>query len=317
MTTEKVSLGMDIGGTGMRAALVDQGGQFRSDFVDVERDADTLVHIAKVTQQLRDEASKSGLAIERVGIGLAGIVDPTTEILISSPTMVSMEGLNFRKEIQEITGIMTVINNDANSAGYAEWMFGAGKGSQNCVSLFIGTGIGGAIVLDGRLFVGKDGVAGEIGHMILDPNGPECPCGARGCLEQLASGTAIERYVTTKLSEGHPSLLLQSFLEGKKISGKEIAEAAKKGDQLAVEAYEEAAKWLGIGISTLSNLLNMEVAVVGGGVMAVSQLLMPTILDMVDKYTMKVQKKTLTVKRNELGREAGTIGAALLALSQK
>jgi glucokinase len=206
MSKEKVILGMDIGGTGMRAALVNAKGEIRGRFVDENRKKETLEHIGQVIEILRGEGNDLELETVGIGIGLAGLVDPETELLVSSPTMVSMEGMNFRKEIEAISKLPVVINNDANSAGYAEWKLGAGTQTNSAVALFVGTGVGGAIILDGDLYVGKDGVAGEVGHLVVSTDGPDCPCGGKGCLEQLGSGTAVHRFIEKSLQQGRQSV---------------------------------------------------------------------------------------------------------------
>ena len=245
------------------------------------------------------------------------LVDPETGVLVSSPTMTEMEGINFEQEIASMTNLRVVVNNDANSAGYGEWRFGAGIGSKSCVALFIGTGVGGAIILDGRLLTGVDGVAGEVGHMVLDVDGPVCPCGGRGCLEQLGSGGAIVKAATRKIESGERTSLREKFIQEGRLSGEDVAQAAINGDELASMIYKEAGTWIDVGIATLANLLNMEVVILGGGVMAVSQLIMPSVLLAKDKYTMGVQKKRLRIVKGHLGKQAGTIGAATLALIQK
>lgn len=312
MKKEQVVLGMDIGGTGMRAALIDTHGKIKSKFIDENRSHETLDHIEQVASVLSSEAIESGLDLIGVGIGLAGLVDPETEILVSSPTMVSMEGTNFRNEIQNITKLPVVINNDANSAGYAEWKLGKETESSSAIALFIGTGVGGAIVLDGELYLGKDGVAGEVGHLVVQPDGPDCPCGGKGCLEQLGSGTAVERYVQAEIRKGRSSKLVK--LES--ISGKAILEAARSGDELSIEAYEEIGKWLGVAVASLANILNVELAILGGGAMAAHEFILPAVQQRVNQHTMKVQRETLKIRKNILDRRAGTIGAALLALEK-
>ncbi len=313
---ERVSLGMDIGGTGLRAALVDSAGRIRSDFIDVNRRPDTLNHIDKVIKSLTIVAKKENLNVSAVGMGVAGLVDPKTDILVSSPTMVSMEGVNFRAEIEQISGLPTVVSNDANSAGYAEWRLGSDKDTHSAVALFVGTGVGGAIILDKKLYLGKDGVAGEVGHLVVAQEGPNCPCGGRGCLEQLASGTAAQRYVANKLDNGAQSILVDAYSRNKQVSGQEILAAARSGDSLSVKAYEEIGGWLGVGVSSLANLLNIEVAILGGGAMAAHEFIMPSVRRKIEVHTMKVQKASLQLKLSQFDREAGTIGAALLALEK-
>lgn len=313
MSKEKVILGMDIGGTGMRAALVNAKGEIRGRFVDENRKKETLEHIGQVIEILRGEGNDLELETVGIGIGLAGLVDPETELLVSSPTMVSMEGMNFRKEIEAISKLPVVINNDANSAGYAEWKLGAGTQTNSAVALFVGTGVGGAIILDGDLYVGKDGVAGEVGHLVVSTDGPDCPCGGKGCLEQLGSGTAVHRFIEKSLQQGRQSSL--SLVES--TDGHKVLSAARAGDELSIEAYEEIGKWLGVAVASLANLLNVEVAILGGGAMAAHEFILPAVMKRVDKHTMKIQKKTLKVQRNTLDRKAGTIGAALLALKKQ
>lgn len=314
--TREIAIGLDIGGTGLRAALVEPNGRVVGPFIDEKRERQTIKQIYRILQLLLNTASKEQMEVSRVGVGLAGLVDPETGNLVTSPTMTEMEGLNFAREITSIVNLPVVINNDANSAGYGEWKFGAGVGSKSSVALFIGSGVGGAIILDGRLVTGEDGVAGEVGHMVLDVNGPACPCGGRGCLEQLGSGGAIIKTTIRKIEAGERTSLEEKFIREGYLSGEDIATAAISGDELALTAYREAGTWIGVGIATLANLLNMEVVILGGGVMAVSQLIMPSVLKAKDQYTMGVQKKRLRIVKGKLGRQAGTVGAATLALLQ-
>jgi len=313
--TREVSIGLDIGGTSLRAALVKIDGKIIGPFIDEKREHQTFTQIDRMLQHLLHIASQEQLAVSCIGVGLAGLVDPITGILVTSPTIPEMEGTHFAQKITAITKLPVIINNDANAAGYGEWKFGAGIGSKSSVALFIGTGIGGAIILNGRLLTGEDGAAGEIGHMILDHNGPTCPCGARGCLEQLGSGGALIRFTLRKMESGVKTTLKEKFAQSGHLSGEDIAAAAFSGDELARMAYTEAGMWIGIGIATLANLLNMETAILGGGIMAVSQLIMPSLLEAQDQYTMSLQKKRLRILQGILGRQAGTIGAAALALA--
>ncbi|HLG63664.1 MAG TPA: ROK family protein [Ktedonosporobacter sp.] len=316
-STTEIGLGLDIGGTSLRAALVNSNGEVIGPFIDEKRDSKTIAQVDRTIRYLLKVASERDLAISHIGVGLAGVVDPETRILVSSASMTEMEGINFEQELASMATLPVVVNNDANAAGYGEWRFGAGRGSKSCVAVFIGTGVGGAIILNGRLLTGVDGVAGEIGHMILDVDGPACPCGGRGCLEQLGSGGAIVKATMRKIESGERTALKEKLIQKGSLSGEDIAQAAINGDELASRVYKEAGTWIGVGIATLANLLNMEVVTLGGGVMAVSQLIMPSVLQAKDTYTMGVQKKRLRIVKGYLGRQAGTIGAATLAQMQK
>lgn len=315
MKSERVVLGMDIGGTGMRAALVNESGKIVGKFIDEDRDSDTFGHIKKVITELIEVSRENGCLLVAIGMGIAGLVDPETEVLVSSPTMTSMEGTNFRALVNDFSGLPVFINNDANCAGFAEWKSNDNLPASSAIAMFVGTGVGGAIILDNKLYKGRDGVAGEIGHIVVSSEGPECPCGGSGCLEQLGSGTAVERYVTTQIQQGRQSTL-NPILAQRRITGKDVLKAAQEGDSLSIEAYEEVGKWLGIAVASLTNLLNIELAIIGGGAMVAQQFIMPKLLERVDKHTMSVQRKTLSIETNKLGREAGTLGAALLAFAE-
>src|SRR5579885_1902220 len=302
-STTEIGLGLDIGGTSLRAALVNSNGEVIGPFIDEKRDSKTIAQVDRTIRYLLKVASERDLAISHIGVGLAGVVDPETRILVSSASMTEMEGINFEQELASMATLPVVVNNDANAAGYGEWRFGAGRGSKSCVAVFIGTGVGGAIILNGRLLTGVDGAAS--------------PCGGRGCLEQLGSGGAIVKATMRKIESGERTALKEKLIQKGSLSGEDIAQAAINGDELASRVYKEAGTWIGVGIATLANLLNMEVVTLGGGVMAVSQLIMPSVLQAKDTYTMGVQKKRLRIVKGYLGRQAGTIGAATLAQMQK
>lgn len=282
-------------------------------FIDEKRDLQTIDQIRQVLSILTAAAKRLDLEPSYIGVGLAGLVDPKTGVLEVSPAIPELEGKNLENEIASFAALPVTLNNDANAYGYAEWRFGAGIGTKSCVTLVIGTGIGGAIVLDSSLLVGEDRVAGEIGHMILSHDGPSCRCGGRGCLEQLASGTAIINSIVQRIKSGEETTLRERFVIDQRISGEEAAKAAFEGDKVALSAYEMAGRWLGIAIATVANLLNMDVVVLGGGVMNAGELLMPHILRNKDLYTMPIQRRRLRIMRGQLERKAGVIGAASLA----
>ena len=193
-------------------------------------------------------------------------------------------------------------------------MFGSGKGKKNVLGVFVGTGIGGGIIIENELYIGKNGAAGEIGHINLDPNGPFCGCGSRGCLESLASKTAIQKEIETRIYRGEESLIIKSLKENGILKSGPLRDAYLKKDVVVVEAVSKAAENLGRGLASLANIFNPEVIVLGGGVMVeLGKELLPIVTREFDRFAMIDIAKNTEIKMAKLGDDAGIIGALALA----
>lgn len=306
-------LGIDIGGTNVKAALVSVDGAVVS-FVSAEWSggppSDAVDSATGLAARLGAEGSEANpLAC---GCGCAGLVDRAHGIVRSSPNLPSWRDVELAKALKERLGLRTALENDANAAAYAEYVVGAARGATNAVMLTLGTGVGGGIVLGGRLYRGSHGTAGEIGHSTISLEGPRCSCGARGCLEALTSAGSIASRAADLLAEGRRSTLA-AVSAVRALTAKDVGEAAAAGDAVAAEALAAAGAALGAGLANVVQILDPDVVVVGGGVAAVGEhLLGPARREMAARV-QGCDFRSPRIVPAELGEAAGVVGAALLA----
>ncbi|WP_460447744.1 ROK family glucokinase, partial [Angustibacter aerolatus] len=313
------AIGVDIGGTKVAAGLVDTDGRVlsrarretphRSTSPQVVEDT-----IAEVITELREEWDfREPLA---VGIGAAGFVDVTQSSVLFAPHL-SWRHEPLRDAMRRRVGLPVVVENDANAALWAESRFGAAQGEECVVCVNLGTGIGGAVLLDGELYRGRFGVAGEFGHMQVVAGGHRCECGNRGCWEQYASGNALVREARELAAAGSPvahGLLERAEGDPAQINGPLVTEAAKDGDPAAVELFEDVGRWLGIGLANLAAAFDPGLFVIGGGVSDARELLLnPARESFRRALTGRGFRPEARVVRAQLGNEAGLVGAADLA----
>ena len=292
-----LAVGIDVGGTKIAAGVVDPDGEVlvRRDVATPVGDRQSLIDV--IIGIARDLASEH--PVGAVGIGVAGLVDREGET-VRFAAHLPFEGEPLRSEVASAVGLPVVVDNDANAGGWAEARFGAARGTQDAVFVAVGTGIGGAIVIDGRLRRGWQGASGEIGHIIVERDGRPCPCGSRGCWEQYGSGRALLRAAEEAgFDVTH---------------GAAITAAALDGDQRAQKVLAEIGGWIGVGIASLVAVLDPEVVVVGGGVSAAGDFLMAPARESFQAYlTARGQRPEPAVVLAALGPDAGFIGAADLA----
>lgn len=314
------ALAADLGGTQMRAALVDRQGR-----VSHKRAAPTQAHqgrddvLRRLVALLQDVASRVPReAIAGVGLALAGPTDPQTGTLYNPPNLPGWDRFSPVPALEEALGLPVYANNDANLAALAEHRYGAGRGSRHMVYMTVSTGIGGGIIIDGRLYTGRRGFAGEIGHMSIDRHGPVCNCGNAGCLEALASGTAVARMARERLARGEASVLRQHQGDGPDSpDARMVAEAARAGDALARAVMEEAATNLGIGIVSLLSIFDPEVIVIGGGMARDLDLLLSAIAAEVERHAMVHLRDLVPVVRSLLGDDVSLIGAGEMVFARE
>jgi glucokinase len=207
-------------------------------------------------------------------VGVAGPVDPYEGVVLEGWTMTGWHNVPLRDILQARTGLPVAVHNDGNIATVGEWHFGAGRGCDHFVYVTVGTGIGGGVIAGGRLLLGRKGMAAEIGHMIVDPNGPVCNCGNHGCWEAFAAGTALAREAKAALTV-NPDSLLHAWAEAGPVGAREVIDAAQQGDSLAQRLVENEAEWLGIGIVALLHLYSPERIAIGGGLANALPLFLP------------------------------------------
>jgi glucokinase len=304
----KTALGVDLGGTKIAAGIVDETGRVL-DRAELPSDIDDPSSVVAQTIEL-----VRGLAPEGViglGIGAAGIVDHATGHYLYGPNT-GLRDVELAELVRTEVGLPVSIDNDANCAAWAEHRFGVGRGTRHFLCVTLGTGIGGGLVVDGRPYRGAHGGAAEIGHMIVDPDGPMCGCGRRGCWEQYASGLALERTALTELS-AHPDSVLRNELHAGRVRGRVITAAARQGDTFAKELVDRMADWVGWGLGSLVNILEPERIAIGGGIAADWDLLSArAISGMTDRVEASDRRPIPDVLPAEFGADAGIVGAALL-----
>lgn len=311
-----LTIGVDVGGTKLLAGIVDEQGHVLSTqrrdtpARNPEASIDT---IASLIEELRDASPDS---IEAVGVGVAALVDADRSRVVFAPNL-GWPGVGLADLLTKRTGLSTVVENDANAAAWGEFRHGAGRDLNDVVVVTVGTGIGGGLILGGRLRRGAHGMAAEIGHIIMVPDGRLCGCGRRGCWEQYASGSALVRrareLAADRRDEAHVLLSLgDGSPEG--IRGRNVTEAARRGDPVALAAFAEIGDWLGRGMADLTDVLDPEAYIIGGGVSDAGELLVDTARS--EHSTLVTQygdRDVPIVQVAELGNMAGLVGAADLA----
>ena len=313
---KQAALAIDIGGTKILAAVVSPQGDIISQQYcltlaseGVEAVIDRLL-IA--TRGALDKANVDLSQLKGLGIATAGALDTRKGIVTASPNLPGWQNVPLRDIVVEKLGINTYLVNDANAAALAEYLLGAGRGTNNMIYVTVSTGIGGGIIINGELYSGVDGCAAEIGHMTIDANGPECNCGNRGCLEVLASGTAVAREAIVRLKRGERSRI--SEIVGDKledIDARIVGVAAKGGDPLASEIIAKAAYYLGVGLVNLVNIFNPERIIIGGGMSHLGDMLLEPAKRVVKERAFKLPAQSVSIVPSQLGDDAGVIGAAL------
>ena len=311
----RVALGADLGGTKMAVGAVDAGQRMlhRSTGTSFGRELDDLLE--GLEDELR-EARAAVPAAEAVGLGIPCTIDRERGVAINAVNLPIVD-VPMRDLIGERLGLPTFVDNDANLAALAEHRFGAARGARNAVMLTIGTGIGGGLVLAGELYRGSSGAAAELGHTVIDCDGPPCQgtCPNRGCVEVLASGTAIGREGQLA-AQAHPeSALGRRHAAGEEVDGRAVTEAGLAGDAVAAEVLATAGRRLGVALSSLANVFEPDVIVIGGGAAAAGELLLGPARAELRSRALPPQNETAVVAA-ELGPDAGLIGAATMALEE-
>ena len=307
---DRVLIGVDLGGTNIRAALVtgetSHGDPVRRPTQAHRGPQPVLDDIAACAGEAAEGSRLDGLAI-----GVPGPLDPVTGVVQSAPNLPGWHDVPVAAELSTRLGCPVVVHNDASLAGYAEWKAGAGKGTRHFVFITASTGIGGALILDGKLYDGS-GRAGEVGHSPVGVDGPACGQGHPGCLEGSASGTAIANSARRAVASGEPSTL--ATLDPETIDARAVEEAARAGDELAIRLFAAAGRALGRAIGGLINLLAPEVIVVGGGLINAGDLLFGPLRAAVPEIAFEHPRQRCRIVTAALGTDAGLVGAVAWAV---
>ncbi|HEX7247024.1 MAG TPA: ROK family protein, partial [Actinomycetota bacterium] len=307
MTDDRPAIGIDVGGTKTAALLVDRDGGVLGREVRVTPADDERATLATMVEAARALGAPSAAG---VGIAAAGMVDRGGTMRFA-PNL-SWRDVALASFVGEALGLPCVAHNDANAAAWGEFRHGAGRGSSHMLMIGVGTGIGGGIVLDGHLYRGANGFAGEIGHIVVEPAGPPCGCGNRGCWEQVASGTAITR-TGRRAAARHPYSSLRELAGGdpRAVTGDIVTRAALDGDTVSQGILVEVGFRLGVGIAGLVNVLDPDVVVIGGGASEAGDLLL---VPARDGYRRSVEgadrRPEVPIVQAALGSDSGAIGAA-------
>jgi glucokinase len=319
---ERPVVALDIGGTKILAALVSARyevldrdlGPTPADSGPQEINKGLFTAVDRLLHKSRLEAKD----IAAIGVAAAGIIDAAGGLITTSPNLPGWKDIPLRDLVSARYGAYTALVNDASAAALGEYRLGAGRGLHNMVYLTISTGIGGGLIVNGRLYLGSSGSAGELGHMVIDVNGPEDTCGNFGCLESLASGRAIAREAIERIKKGQVSTLSQT-VGGKieSITARDVDAAARSGDSLAKEVVRQAAVYLGIGLTNIVNIFNPDTIVIGGGVAKMGELLLEPARQVVAERAFKLPASVVKIVPALLGDDAGVLGAALFAHQQK
>lgn len=334
------AIGVDLGGTNLRVAAVDTHGAIMEKIT-------TGTEVSRPRDQVLDEMclAISGLAAKfgrlkhlvGIGVGIPGIIDLHTGMLHESPNLPGWQDYPVRDELERRLGTTVILENDANAACLGEKWLGAGSESNDLCMLTLGTGVGGGLVLDGKIWHGMTGMAGELGHTTVDPQGPQCGCGNRGCLEQYASATAIKRMAMEAIEIGEAPQLAYAMNRNPEFSAKMVYELAEQGDEPAQQIFRKAGEALGVVLANLVNTFNLRVYVIGGGVSSAWNAFAPAMLEEVRKRSFVYVATTAAdlpvahqanhasakarssgwptlITQAQLGSDAGLIGAARLPM---
>ena len=312
-------LGIDIGGTNLVVAAVATDGSriegLRSEPTEAGRGADDVISrlVAMARRTIDDtRAADPSSRLTGIGIGSPGPVDVGAGVVLLTPSLGWVD-MPVRDLIANPLGLPATLDNDATCAMAGEWWLGAARGARHAVTFTLGTGIGGGLVVDGKVVHGASDVAGEIGHITIEPNGRRCGCGNDGCLEAYASGTAIARRMTEAIGAGGESLLAGPGDRGP-LTAQAVYEAAASGDALALEVVHDTAKYLGVGVANLINILNPEIVVICGGVTQAGERLFTPLRREVTRRAFKPAVEVCRIVPGELPGTAGVVGAAKIFL---
>ncbi|MCZ7546977.1 MAG: ROK family protein [Anaerolineae bacterium] len=306
------AIGVDLGGTKIEAALIDRGGARVARARRPTHPAEGVEAVVGRIVAAIEELRAAGGPIAGIGVGVPGVVTAAGVVALASNLHwrdVPLRAMLIAR-LGDAGARGLYMEKDTNAAALGEIRYGAGQGARHMLYVTVGTGVGGGMVLDGRIYHGARDKAGEIGHLVIAPGGHRCGCGKRGCLETLASGTAIERWMREALARGEPSALAGADREA--LTAKDVAAAAQAGDALARRAFEVAGRHLGHGLALYADLVDPERIVIGGGVAAAGDLLFEPARAALREWAFRGDEIAASVVRAGLGPESGAIGAAAL-----
>lgn len=317
MTTPRLAIGLDIGGTKIAGAVVDEYGTIVAEHVERTPDESGAEAVTAILLALI-ERLRADHDVVTIGVGAAGIVEWPVGRMLWAPNN-DYRDWPMREQLELATGLPVVVDNDANVAALAEARLG--EPYPNMVLVTVGTGIGGGLVLDGRIYRGPTGMGAELGHIILNPDGPRCGCGNHGCFEAYASGTALTRMGRDAASDDPAGMIARLAHDAgevpAEVTGLTVTKAALAGDPTATALFGRLGRWLGVGIASLANIFELDAVVVGGGLVETGDLLLAPARATATEYAYApTARGVVGIHAATFGGAAGKIGAALLALEQ-
>lgn len=303
------AIGVDVGGTKIAAAVVTPGGKILNEarYPTPNSGSRLVESIVRIILEVKDGYEAGGACL-----AVAGLILARENRVVFSPNLHAVEGIPLKEEIEPRIGLPLTVENDGNAATWGEFRFGVGSEVEHLVFVTLGTGIGGGVISHRALLRGAQGAAGELGHVTVHATGPRCACGNRGCLEAVASGTAIARRARDVASE-NPYSALGRLAVRRMILGEDVTRLAREGDEVALSVLEETGRWLGVGLAGFVNVFNPEVLAVGGGVMAAGEMILESARREVQLRARSPARDLVEVKVATLGTESGVLGAAALA----
>ena len=311
LSSASLVFAVDLGGTHLRVALVDDTGKILQQLKQETPKGDSAEAVVDALVSAAQKWDSDRSSIVAASIMVPGAVDSEKAVVIQAPNLPSLVNVGLKAELEQRLGWPALLENDANAAAVGEMWLGAARGCRDVISVTLGTGVGGGVILDGRLWRGAHGSAGEIGHTTVDPfSGLKCKCGNTGCLELFASATAIVR-MTRENSSSFPESVLQSD----ELSAVQVYEAGRNGDELALTVFRKFGMYLGIGLANLMNLIDPQIIVLSGGAVNGWDLFAPEMYRQVGERAFRATAQQVRIARAECGDNAGLLGAARLAFS--
>lgn len=313
---EKYSIGIDLGGTKVLIALVNKQTGEVIDFVKkkTKKDKGPQNISRKMIEGIEELIENNKTSVDKIssiGVGAAGQIDRENGVLIAAPNLDCYD-FNIKQILSQKFDIPIFVGNDVEVATLGEQKFGAGKGYDDLVCIFVGTGVGSSIVKKGEIIYGATGTAGEIGHMIVDLNGRQCACGGHGCLEAYASRSAIERRIEGALKKGRKSVILEYLETGKSITSSMIRKSIERDDELVLQYVTEASEYLSGGIASIINFINPQLVILGGGLIDAVDYFYEKTIKKARAKSLPVPAEKIEFKKASLGDFSGVIGAAFL-----
>lgn len=307
-------LAIDIGGTKVAAGVVDTEGriQARGEVPTLAKEGlePVLGRIVGLGRDLLSRPEVADVRVQRIGVGCAGPVDLKAGVVFNPPNLPGWVRVPLVNRIQQALGLPTILENDANAAALGEFRYGAGRGARSIVYMTVSTGVGGGIILDGKVWHGRRDAAGEIGHITVNPDGPLCGCGNRGCLEAMSSGTSIARQAREMLAAGRETRLR----EVANPTAADVVRLTQAGDSVASEVWDQAIRYLAIGVAAVITILAPERIVIGGGVAKAGDMLFEPLREHVRQRVKLVPVESVPILPATLGADVGVLGAAAVAM---